>query len=444
MMRLPLPWRRGADAAAAESAIDAPAGPRPVRRPSGGNRRSTAAGRNAAAAGRERRGRGRERRRQYIAYGIGAALLLVIAGIVAWGIYREFVLPPRIMAGEVRQVRFTMGDLVERIRVLQGINRYEGGQVDFSRVPFEMLMNLVRAEILRQAAPGLQIEVAEADIDEELRERFRPEANPGEEPDESQLDAEYDNAYANFLEQVNLTDGAYRRIVEEELQRRELFAYMLATVPDESPQVEVQAITMGVNSDADPTAVKERLNLGEDFSSVALEISGSDGYIGWMPEGVVPEFDPYLYGDTECLAQQESAADAAPADDAPADDAPADDAPANDAGGVDDAPAADAPADAVLAECDGPILEPGETSDPIYVNETIVLLNAIGPPETREVAAQMQFQLAGALVEQWQEDQVAKGSDEGWVKINFNSDRYAWVTDQVRQTRPRVTLTPQP
>ena len=428
MMRLPLPWKRGADAAAAaESAIDgpaAPAGPRPVRRPSGGNRRSTAAGRNAAAAGRERRGRGTERRRQYIAYGIGAALLLVIAGIVAWGIYREFVLPPRIMAGEVRQVRFTMGDLVERIRVLQGINRYEGGQVDFSRVPFEMLMNLVRAEILRQAAPGLQIEVTAEDIDEELNERFRPEANPGEEPDESQLDAEFDNAYANFLEQVNLTDGAYRRIVEEELQRRELFAYMLATVPDEAPQVEVQAITMGVNSDADPTAVKERLNLGEDFSSVALEISGSDGYIGWMPEGVVPEFDPYLYGDTGCLAQQESAADDSAADDAGADDAPADDAAA--------------------VECDGPILSPGETSDPIYVNETIVLLNAIGPPETRAVEAQMQFQLAGALVEQWQEDQVAKGSDEGWVKINFNSDRYAWVTDQVRQTRPRVTLTPQP
>ena len=435
MMRLPLPWRRGADtAAAADSAINAPAGPRPVRRPSGGNRRSTAAGRNAAAAGRERRGRGRERRRQYIAYGIGAALLLVIAGIVAWGIYREFVLPPRIMAGEVRQVRFTMGDLVERIRVLQGINRYEGGQVDFSRAPFEELMKLVRVEILRQAAPGLQIEVVEADIDEALRARFRPEANPGEEPDESQLDAEFDNAYVNFLEQVNLTDGAYRRIVEEQLQRQELFNYMLASVPDEAPQVEVQAITMGVNSDADPAAVKERLNLGEEFSSVALEISGSDGYIGWMPEGVVPEFDPYLYGDTECLAQQESAAAA----DAPGDDAPTDDAP------VDDAPATDAPAAATPAECDEPILAPGETSDPIYVNDTIVLLNAIGAPEIRELEPQIQEWQARARVEKWHEDQVAKGSDEGWVKINFNSDRYRWVTDQVRQTRPRVTLTPQP
>ena len=406
MMRLPLPWKRGADTAAAETVIDAPAGPRPARRPSGGNRRSTVAGRSAAAARGERRGS--ERRRQWIAYGIGAALLLVILGVVGAGIYREFVLPPRIMAGEVRQVRFTMGDLVERIRVLQGINRYEGGQVDFSRVPFEMLMNLVRAEILRQAAPGLQIEITDADIDEALRERFRPEANPGEEPDEGQLDAEYDNAYANFLEQVNLTDGAYRRIVEEQLQQQELFAIMLAAVPDEAPQVEVQAINMSVNSDADPAAVKERINLGEEFSDVALQVSGSDGYIGWMPEGVVPEFDRYLFGDTECLAQQEA--------------------------GGDDAP----------AECAGPLLEPGETSDPIYVNEIIVLLQPIGPPETREVESQMQIQLAGAEVEKWHEDQVAKGSDEGWVKINFNSERYAWVTDQVQQTRPRVTLTPQP
>lgn len=408
MMRLPLPWRRGADTAPVDAPA-APAGPRPARRPSGGSRRSTAAARSAAAANRvNRERRGAERRRQRIAYAIGAVLLLVIAGVVAAGIYREFILPPRIMAGQVREVRFTMGDLVERIRVLQGINRYEGGRVDFSRAPFEMLMRLVRAEILRQAAPGLQIDITDAQIDEELRARFRPEANPGEEPDESQLDAEFDNAYVNFLEQVNLTDGAYRRIVEEELQRGELFTYMLAAVPDAAPQVEVQAITMGVNSDASPEAVKERLNLGEDFASVALEISGSEGYIGWMPEGVVPEFDRYLFGDTECLAQQESGA-------------------------------ADAP-----AECAGPSLEPGETSDPIYVNETIVLLQAIGPSETREVEPQMQFQLAGALAEKWHEDQVAQGSNEGWVKINFNSDRYAWVTDQVRQTSPRVTVTPQP
>ena len=415
MMRLPLPWKRGADTAAIDAPAT-PAGPRPARRPSGGSRRSTAAGRNTAANRVNRERRSAERRRQRIAYAIGAVLLLVIIGVVAAGVYREFVLPPRIMAGQVREVRFTMGDLVERIRVLQGINRYEGGQVDFSRAPFEMLMNLVRAEILRQAAPGLQIDITDEQIDETLRERFRPEANPGEEPDDAQLDAEYQNNYVNFLEQVNLTDGAYRRIVEEQLQRQELFTYMLAAVPEEAPQIEVQAITMGVNSDASPEAVKERLNLGEEFSSVALEISGSDGYIGWMPEGVVPEFDRYLFGDTECLAQQEAGAADAAADTEPA---------------------------AESGQCEGPLLEPGETSDPIYVNETIVLLQAIGPPETREVETQMQFQLAGALAEKWQEDQVAQGSDEGWVKINFNSDRYAWVTDQVRQTRPRVTVTPQ-
>ena len=35
------------------------------------------------------------------------------------------------------------------------------------------------------------------------------------------------------------------------------------------------------------------------------------------------------------------------------------------------------------------------------------------------------------------------GSEEGWVKINFDSNRYAWVTEQVRLTAPRVTPPPQ-
>ena len=71
--------------------------------------------------------RAQERRRQKIALGIGVALVLVVIGIVGVGYFLEFYRPPRVLAGQVRDVRFTMGDLVDRIRVLQGINRYQGG-----------------------------------------------------------------------------------------------------------------------------------------------------------------------------------------------------------------------------------------------------------------------------------------------------------------------------
>ena len=400
MLNLSLPWKRSA--AEAEEAPEQPARRRPARSAAGRSRRLGATSADAVQAARARRRL--DSRRQRIAIIVGAVLILVIVGVVLAGVYQQFILPPRVMAGEVRGVRFTMGDLVERIRVLQGINRYQGGQVDFSRIPFQLLTDLLHAEILRQAAPGLGIDVTDAQIDEAIRDQFRPEPEPGQEAGdpqlEAQLDAEFDNIYKNFLTQVNLTDDAYRRIMQERLHQSTLFAIMLGSLPEEAPQIELQAIAMGLNSSASPEAVRERLALGQDFGSVSREISGSDGYIGWVPEGAFPEFDRYLFGETEV---------------------------------AEDGTETRKP----------PTLETGEISTPIYDDETIFIIQAIAGPETREVAAQMLFQMASARVEQWKDDQLARGSEEGWVKINFDSNRYAWVTDQVRLTAPRVTPQPQ-
>ncbi len=400
MLNLSLPWKRSAEEA--EEAPQQPARRRPSRNAAGRSRRLGATSAEAVQAARTRRRL--DSRRQRIAIIVGAVLILVIVGVVLAGVYQQFILPPRVMAGEVRGVRFTMGDLVERIRVLQGINRYQGGQVDFSRIPFQLLTDLLHAEILRQAAPGLGINVTDAQIDEAIRDQFRPEPEPGQEAGdpqlEAQLDAEFDNIYKNFLTQVNLTDDAYRRIMEERLHQSTLFGIMLGSLPEEAPQVELQAIAMGLNSSASPEAVRERLVLGQDFGSVSREISGSDGYIGWVPEGAFPEFDRYLFGETEV-----------------AEDGTETRKPAT--------------------------LEPGEVSTPIYDGETIFIIQAIGGPETREVESQMLFQMAGARVEEWKDEQLARGSEEGWVKINFDSHRYAWVTDQVRLTAPRVTPPPQ-
>ena len=181
---------------------------------------------------------------------------------------------------------------------------------------------------------------------------------------DEQLDAEGDNNYVGFLTQVNLSDAAYRRIVEEQLQESGLFQVMLASLPEAAPHVEAQIIVLGANSDADPVAVRERLQLGEDFASVSREISGSDGYIGWVPEGAITEFNRHLFGE----------------------------------------------------DGEPPLLGPGDISSSIFVQDNIVLLQAIGEPETREIEPAMQFQLAAARVEKWKADQLSQGSDDGWVK----------------------------
>ena len=367
--------------------------------------------------------RERDRRRQKIAIGIGVAIILVVIGIVGVGYYLEFHRPPRELAGQVRDVRFTMGDLVDRIRVLQGINRYQGGRVDLSTVPFEYLQDMIQAEIVRQAAPGLGFSVTDDDIDEELRRRFRPVQNPNELVDEGQLDQEYENALTNFLTSTKLSEDEYRRLVEEELLRRQLSLLIETGIPAEVEQVEVAWMRMEQDGPADPQEVRNRL-VREDFGVVAAEVgvpdgfADRDGYVGWVPQGAFPELDDILYGNPERNREA---------------------------------------------------LPAGEISDPYYSQDGVYIIHMISGPEVRPLRGYqhladmdeatfnsmseeerasvrreltMRNKLAQQRTEEWFEDQISRGSDEDWLTINFNSEVYAWVADQVQLSAPRIPQGP--
>lgn len=359
--------------------------------------------------------RAQERRRQKITLGIGLALILVVIGIVGVGYYLEFFRPPRVLAGQVRDVRFTMGDLVDRIRVLQGVNRYQGGRVDLSTVPFEYLQDMIQAEILRQAAPGLSFSVTEEDIDNELRRRFRPVPQGGQEVDEGQLDQEYENALTTFLTSTRLSEDQYRRLIEEEILRSQLAVVIDSNIPSPLEQVEVEWIRMEQDGPADPHQVRERLER-EDFGQVAAEVNSPDGYtnpqgyVGWVPREAFPELDDTLYGNPDRNREA---------------------------------------------------LPAGEISDPIFTQEGVYIVHKIAGPEERPLRGfpdlveldfenmpqeerdelRQELSIRGKLsqhkVEQWFEDQVSRGSDEGWLRIKFDSELYAWVADQVQLSAPR-------
>ena len=148
----------------------------------------------------------REQRHQRVAWGVGAGLLILVLGIVAFGFYNEFYRPPRVWAGSVREQEFKMGDLVERIRVLQGLT----GQVDLSTVPFEYLRDLINAEVLRQAAPSLGFDLSDEAIDQAVRSQFYPVVPDGQQSNPGQLEEEYQNSYNIFLARTSLTDKEFR------------------------------------------------------------------------------------------------------------------------------------------------------------------------------------------------------------------------------------------
>ena len=335
-----------------------------------------------------------ERRRQRLAITIGTMLILAIFAIVAVGLYREFYEPPRVTAGEVRGVKFTMGDLVERIRVLQGINRYEQqGFVDLSVVPFQYLQDMLNAEILRQAAPGLGFTATDEEIEEEIRRRFYPTPPAGQEADTEQLDREYKNNYSNLLTQVRLSDEAYRRLVEEDLLESQLALMILGGIPETPEQVQIDWIRLDFGGGVDPEEVKARLDGGDDFNAVAFEVRVPDGfaneqgYVGWVPQGAFPDLDAVLFGDPENEVEP---------------------------------------------------LAVGGISEPQFTQEGIYIIKKHSGPEERELEFPMLRQLVTVRVEEWQNEQLTRGSSEGWLTISFDSERYAWVADQVRLTRPRV------
>ncbi len=346
----------------------------------------------------------RERRRLYWSIGIGAFLLAVIFGVVAFGYYREFYRPPRVWAGSVNDVEFTMGDLVQRIRVLQGVNRYQGGRVDLSRVPFEYLQNLVNAEILRQKAPELNIAPSGEVIDAALRRQFQPTVPEGQEVDPGQLEREFQNTYQTFLTATGLTDSEYRVILEEDLTRAGLSAMLSQEIESPQEQVEVRWIRMPIDpaeagtSDLQPDQVVKRLEV-EDFADVAREVSRSggfadpSGYVGWVPQGAFPELDPLLYGDSEV----------------------------------------------------GRIaLPPGEISAPEYTQDGIYIVEKLSGPQSQELTDQMGFKMILTLTEKWQDEALQEGASNGTVRMNFNSSFYDWVADQVFITAPRVQTQGQP
>jgi len=330
----------------------------------------------------------RERRHQRMAFAIGGGLVLVIVGILAFGVYQEFYKPPRVWAGSVRNVEFTMGDLVQRIRVLQQLT----GQVDLSTVPFEYLRDLLDAEILRQASPGLGITMTEKDIDDALRGPpplgFYPEVPEGQETDPGQLEREFQSNYQIFLDRTGLSDNDYRIIVEEQMARAWLTALMSQSIANPQEQVEVEWIRLDPESGISAEEVKARLEI-QDFGIVAADVADPqgfadvNGYVGWVPRQAFPDLDDLLYGDEEKGTEP---------------------------------------------------LAVGEISDTTFTLDGIFIVRKLTGPEEQELTNTMWVKLNRALVLEWRQQQQLRGSEEGWMRMNFNSKWYEWVADQVHLT----------
>ena len=329
----------------------------------------------------------RERLHKRASWAIGAFLILVIVAVVAAGYKDKFWDPPRAEAGSVRGVTFSMGDLVQRIRVVQGIT----GTADLTTLPFEYLQRLLQAEILRQDAASLKIDVSDEIVEQAMRRQHYPRTQPGQTTDPGQLEQEYRNNLQIYLARSGLSQSEYRGIVKETLQRQARYFQLSAETQDTAEQVEVEWIRLEVNGQVTASDVVARLE-NETFAGVAQSVGVSkgyadrSGYVGWVPRQAFKEIGALLFGD-EQTGQKPLDVDA--------------------------------------------------ISRPLFTGDGIYIVHKLSSPETRELTDVMRARVNNQLLEDWEQLRLRQGTSEGWVKMNFNSDLYRWVADQVNISAPR-------
>ncbi len=332
----------------------------------------------------------KQRVHQRLSWALAAVLILVVVGVLAAGYYQEFYRPPRVWAGQVRGVQFTMGDLVQRIRMEQGLT----GSVNLSTRPFDYLRELLNAEVLRQESPRLGITVTEEQIDQALRSPaigFYPTVPAGQQTDPGQLDREFQNNYQNFLTRTGLSEEDYRELIEAQLRQIELYFILGRDITETIEQVEVEWIRLDREGQISAAAVMERLQI-EEFASVAQSVgvpvgfADASGYVGWVPRQAFPKLGPLLFGD-QTTGQ--------------------------------------------------PGLPVGEIGGPVFTRDAIYILHKLSGTEERPLSGNIRDKVNFELVEEWQAEQIKRGSEAGWLKMKINSKLYSWVLDQVLLSAPR-------
>ncbi len=274
----------------------------------------------------------REDRQKRIIIITTISVLVIVLGLVAYGVIDRFVLTPKVTVIELEDEKITADQFEEQIRwrrrnmimdVDQMLNTFQqlGGTPEvfgyFEQqlmlavtsleqpllVGQEVLQALTQDIILKVEAKKMGIVVDDARLDQEIQEAFGyfaggtptpavtlaptstpataddqdgspdPTATPLLQPTEYTVDL-FESNYNNFLlsvEDVGVSEQTIRDIIEITIIREEVIEIVSADIEDESEHVWIRHILVADEDTANE--VIERLAAGDDFVDLAAEYS---------------------------------------------------------------------------------------------------------------------------------------------------------------------------
>ena len=316
--------------------------------------------------------RQQEKRKQRIAVGFITGFILLVVGVVVYGYVSTFVMPPRQVIVRVDETRYTMGDMIQILRMMQRGSEFFGQRMDLSTVPFQIPLSLAQREIIARAVPRFDISITEPEIDEEIRVRLMPNVPEGEEVNQEQLEREFNERYRQYLNAIQFSEGEYRDLVKADLERDALRESVGADVPSVQEQVHLHAIALGQGSDF--AVFESKFQDGTPWEQLIEEfnqdpnLANEDGDLGWVPRDVYQDLDGIIFN-----------------------------------------------------------LEAGELSEPIYEQNVQLVYMVSEKSEARELEEEDRETLKTRALQKWLDDQW----DNYDIETSFTSEDYAWVTKQL-------------
>ena len=291
----------------------------------------------------------KQRRLLYISAAVFTALLLLVLAI---GLYQEFVSKPATPVAQVagvpirtdryeKMLTYRKLNLESSISQLQAqlqqlaasstssqdfIVQYYQQQLQYAQsqlenAPQQVLEDTIDDELIRQETQQLGLSVSAEELQQEIESQFGYDRNPPTPTPtpitatlpvtitptptiapmtEADVQQRYGEVLQTLKERVKFSEAEFRDLFLASLLRQKLEKYLGDQLPTSEAQVHARHMLFKTQEEAE--AALARLKAGEDFATVAKELSTdtstseSGGDLGWFPVGMMdPDFEKVAF-----------------------------------------------------------------------------------------------------------------------------------------------------
>ncbi len=239
----------------------------------------------------------KRRRRKNNTILVASVILAIIIGVSVFGWYLAYKRPLLVNVAAVNGKKISV-DYVLR-RCLMSIYDASTNTTTGTADPLGIIQSIIQEQIVEQdaAKPPYNIAVTDADIDQALRDEANSTSSDSSITDSTtttptttaltMTDAEFNEWYRQLLNNTQLSDKEIRELIKVGIIEQRLNTYLSDNMPNTADQVHLWDIVVGDQTTA--TDVKQRIDNGEDFATIAKELSidtntsSQGGDMGWVP-----------------------------------------------------------------------------------------------------------------------------------------------------------------